>query len=225
MKTEEPGFDRTDAATRFTEMYKEYRARVFAYAVSTVGRDLAEEIASEVFLIAWQRIAEVPEKPLPWLLVTTRNVGSNQVKAATRQRALAAEVAAWIADEHSSGDPADDVAERAALLAALSSLAEPDRELLTLTAWHGLSARSAARVIGCSPAAYFVRLHRARRRLGQAIAAASRGSAAARRPAAPADSQPDPVRLGNQGSPPPGADQWGHSGDHIAASPGQERFR
>jgi RNA polymerase sigma-70 factor (ECF subfamily) len=178
-----------DAATRFTEIYREHRAAVFAYAVTRIGRDLAEEVASEVFLIAWQRLAEVPEKPLPWLLVTARNVGSNKVQAAIRQRALAAEMAAWIADEPSSGDLADDVTERVALLAALSSLTETDRELLTLAAWHGLTATSAARVIGCSTAAYFVRLHRARRRLAQAMVAASREPVATRRvPAAEEES-------------------------------------
>lgn len=169
-----------DDAARFTDMYQRYRARVFAYAVSKVGRDLAEEIASEVFLIAWQRIAELPERPLPWLLVTTRNVSTNHVRAAIRRRAFAAEMAAWIADELNSADVADGVTERTALLAAFGTLPEPDRELLTLTAWHGLTATSAARVLGCSAATYFVRLHRARRRLTQAIATGNREPAAER---------------------------------------------
>jgi RNA polymerase sigma-70 factor (ECF subfamily) len=206
-------------AARFTEMYHKYRERVFSYAVTRVGRDLAEEIASEVFLIAWQRIADVPDKPLPWLLVTARNVGSNQIQAAIRQRAVAAEMATWIVGEAQAGDPADHVGERAALLAALSTLPEADRELLTLTAWHDLSAKSAARVIGCSTATYFVRLHRARRRLGQAIAAATGEPAPTRRlAAAPAG------RLGDQDGPHDrdkaslGGDQ---SDNHIATSPGQ----
>jgi RNA polymerase sigma-70 factor (ECF subfamily) len=57
------------------------------------------------------------------------------------------------------------------VLAALARLGDADRELLTLVAWHGLSPREAARVVGCSAATYFVRLHRARRRLEQAMAA------------------------------------------------------
>ena len=65
---------------------------------------------------------------------------------------------------------AEGVAERAAVLAALTWLSEDDRELLTLVAWHGLSTREAARVVGCSPATFFVRLHRARRRLQEALA-------------------------------------------------------
>ena len=205
-------------------MYQEYRARVFSYAVTTVGRDLAEEITSDVFLIAWQRITDVPEKPLPWLLVTARNVGSNQVRAAMRQRALAAEMAAWI-PEPQSGDPADHVTERAALLAALGTLAEPDRELLTLTAWHGLPAASAARVIGCSTATYFVRLHRARHRLRQAIAAATREPSPARHPA-PAPASAPAVRMHDQAHPDDqDQDQRRQPGNYVATRQRQEEIR
>jgi RNA polymerase sigma-70 factor (ECF subfamily) len=35
--------------------------------------------------------------------------------------------------------------------------------------WHGLQPRDAATVLGCSAAAFFVRLHRARRRLARAF--------------------------------------------------------
>jgi RNA polymerase sigma-70 factor (ECF subfamily) len=38
-------------------------------------------------------------------------------------------------------------------------------------AWHGLSPREAARVVGCSTATFSVRLHRARKRLQQALSA------------------------------------------------------
>src|SRR5258708_21470434 len=136
-------------------MYERYRGRVFAYAVGKAGRELAEEIASDVFLLAWKRIADLPEQPLPWLLVTARNIASSQLRAATRQRAIATELAAWITDELASGDPADDVLERATLLTAIGMLAEPDRELLTMVAWHDLPARSVARVIGCATPPYF----------------------------------------------------------------------
>jgi len=70
----------------------------------------------------------------------------------------------------SAPDVADEVAERTAVLAALAALPAADMELLTLVAWHGLKPAEAARVVGCSTAAYFVRLHRARRRLERAMA-------------------------------------------------------
>jgi RNA polymerase sigma-70 factor (ECF subfamily) len=61
------------------------------------------------------------------------------------------------------------VVDRAAVLAALAGLSDADRDVLTLVAWHGLTPRQAAQVLGCSAAAYFVRLHRARRRIHHAL--------------------------------------------------------
>ena len=51
------------------------------------------------------------------------------------------------------------------VLVALAQLDEPDREVLILTYWDGLSGQEAARVMGLNPAAFRMRLGRARRRL------------------------------------------------------------
>jgi RNA polymerase sigma-70 factor, ECF subfamily len=178
------------AARRFAVIYAENRSRVYAFAVSKAGRQLADEILSEVFMIAWRRFGDLPEPPLPWLLAVTRNVAMSQSRALVRERSLATELNEWVAGAQAAvGDIADDVAERVAALTALAALAEPDRELLTLVAWQDLTPKEAAQVIGCSTAAYFVRLHRARRRLEAALAAAS----AKAEPAGPASAGPAPV--------------------------------
>jgi RNA polymerase sigma-70 factor, ECF subfamily len=156
------------AVERFTGLYERYRNRVYAYAVSRAGRQLADEVVSEVFLVAWRRLDELPADPLPWLLVTARNVIGTEFRAAARQESLAAELASW--GSGVAADIADEVSERQSVLRALAALPEADRELLTLSAWHGLTPREAASVVGCSPATYFVRLHRARRRLEKAMA-------------------------------------------------------
>ncbi|HEX6027222.1 MAG TPA: sigma factor-like helix-turn-helix DNA-binding protein [Solirubrobacter sp.] len=52
---------------------------------------------------------------------------------------------------------------------ALAMLKPIDREALRLTAWEGLSAERAATAAGCSRATFDVRLHRARRRLADAL--------------------------------------------------------
>ena len=155
------------AIERFTVLYDEYYSRVYAYAVSRFGRQLADEVVSEVFLIAWQRIRDVPQPALPWLLAVARNTALSQFRAAARQRSIAAEMTAWASE--AEADVAVEVAERLTVIRALAALSEQDRELLTLVAWHGLSASAAAQVVGCSAAAYFVRLHRARRRLERAL--------------------------------------------------------
>ena len=157
----------TDPIQRFTALYARHHNQVFAYAVTRAGRDLADEVVAETFLVAWRRFAVLPRgAPLPWLLGTARNVIRARYRDEERQRAVAAELRAW-----TTPDIAEDITERAAVLVALSRLTEDDRELLTLAAWHDLSPGAAARVLGCSTATYFVRLHRARRRLADALAA------------------------------------------------------
>lgn len=160
---------------QFTAAYRAHYRQVYAYAVARAGRQLADEIVAETFLVAWRRFPAMPRAaPLPWLLAVARNVVRERYRAEVRQHALAAEMQAWITeDELSVADVADGVAERAAVLAALAKLSDGDRELLTLVAWHGLAPGQAARVVGCSTASYFVRLHRARRRLQDAMAAAT----------------------------------------------------
>jgi RNA polymerase sigma-70 factor, ECF subfamily len=159
------------AIERFQALYAEHHARVYAYAVSRVGRQLADEVVSEVFLVAWRRLADVPAPALPWLLTVARNTACSQFRGSARQRSIGAELRAWVSEaELSEPDVAEAVAERICVLTALAALPEADRELLTLVAWHGLKPNEAAQVVGCSTAAYFVRLHRARRRLERAMA-------------------------------------------------------
>jgi RNA polymerase sigma-70 factor (ECF subfamily) len=153
----------SDPERRFTAIYDEHRPQVYAYAVSRAGRQLADDIVGDTFLVAWRRLDAVPAAALPWLLGVARNVVRERYRDEARQVSLAAELRAWVTE--AAGDVADGVAERVAVLAALGGLAESDRELITLVAWQGLTPRQAAQVIGCSVATYFVRLHRARKRL------------------------------------------------------------
>ncbi|MEH1168965.1 RNA polymerase sigma factor [Micromonospora sp. CPCC 205539] len=159
-----------EASRRFTAMYAAHHARVYAYAVSRAGRELADDIVSETFLVAWRKLATIPAAPLPWLLGVARNAVRERYRDEVRQASLADEMRAWV--DEADADVADQVTERAAVLAALARLTEDDRELLTLLAWHDLSSREAAQVIGCSTATFFVRLHRARKRLREALSGA-----------------------------------------------------
>ena len=135
-----------DAIRRFTALYEQTRSRVYAFAVSHAGRQLADEIVSEVYLVAWRRLADIPPPELPWLLAVARNVASQQFRSTVRQRSIAAELRVWTTEvELTAGDVGEQVAERQTVLAALAALSAPDRELLTLVAWHGLTPAEAAR--------------------------------------------------------------------------------
>ncbi|MFA1541404.1 RNA polymerase sigma factor [Actinomadura monticuli] len=148
---------------RFTAVYDACRQNVWAYAAARGGRQAADEVVSETFAVAWRRLADVPDPPLPWLLGVARNVLRDGRRAEARRETFTAELGRSAA--RPAGDIAEDVAERLAVLRAMATLPERDREILILIAWQGLTPREAAGVVRCSPAALRVRLHRARRRL------------------------------------------------------------
>ncbi|MFC4498730.1 MULTISPECIES: RNA polymerase sigma factor [Streptomyces] len=160
-------------AQRFRDIYEECYPRVLAYTTSLVGRQTGEDITSETFTVAWRRVRDIPQPALPWLLGVARNLVRELRRRDSYQYALAAEEARLVSSGARSGDGdvAADVTDRDAALKALAGLSDADRELLTLIAWHGLSAKQAARVLGCTTATVTVRLHRARRRLEKALGA------------------------------------------------------
>jgi RNA polymerase sigma-70 factor, ECF subfamily len=162
-----------EAMERFTALYDQFNRQVYGYAVTRAGRQSADEIVGDTFLVAWRRFGELPEEPLPWLLGVARNRIRDQARQTARRSSVEQELNPWIgADEQHEqpgADPAELVTDRVGVLAALATLGADDRELLTLVAWHGLTPAAAAEVIGCSPATYSVRLHRARKRLEQAL--------------------------------------------------------
>jgi RNA polymerase sigma-70 factor, ECF subfamily len=167
-------------ADRFTAIYDGCRQRVWAYVVSRAGRHVADDVVNETFTVAWRRLDDIPEPPLPWLLVVARNILRDTVRAEARRVSFAAEWMSWV--EPAEADIAEEVSERSALLKALATLPEDDRELLILSAWQGLTPAQAATVVGCSALTLRVRLHRARRRLDQAASASApvAGAAAVR---------------------------------------------
>jgi RNA polymerase sigma-70 factor (ECF subfamily) len=153
---------------QFRELYVAHYPRVLAYARRRASPETAREASDETFLVAWRRRAELPEHVLPWLLVTARNTLADLGRRGRRTDALT-EVLSRTAAAAQEPGVEDTVLERLTVLQALAELSEGDRELILLTAWDGLGALDAARVLGCSSGAVNVRLHRARRRLTTAL--------------------------------------------------------
>ena len=140
---------------------------MLGYAIRrTADRAAAEEAVSETFLIAWRRLDDMPEEALPWLLGVARRVLANQRRAAGRRTPDGPMVPLEaVADLDPRAAVADRVADRDAFAAAFAALSPGDREVLALVSWDGLSPAEAAKVLDCSPATFYLRLHRARRRL------------------------------------------------------------
>ena len=151
-----------DPGPRFEAMFTEHYPRVLAYVRRRSPQD-ANDVVSEVFLTAWRRLDRVPADALPWLLGVARRVIANTRRASGRHPTVP------ITDVGGEASTAADPAERLAVAQAFARLSERDREVLMLVAWDGLTGARAARVLGCSVAAFHVRLHRARARLARSL--------------------------------------------------------
>jgi RNA polymerase sigma factor (sigma-70 family) len=153
----------------FTRIYAADYTHVVRYGLRRLAdTDAAAELAQEVFVIAWRRRREVPDRSLPWLYGVARRLLANQWRA----RRVALQVVPIIDADllHQPGSAgADAIVGVAALQAALGTLTDLDQEILRLVGWEELTVSEAAQVLGCTRAAAAVRLHRARQRLLAAI--------------------------------------------------------
>jgi RNA polymerase sigma-70 factor (ECF subfamily) len=150
------------AAERFEQLFRSHHRAVAAYARRRAPGDTSDDVVASTFLVAWRRVDEVPADSLPWLLAVARNVIATQQRGSRRRGALRLRLERGdgsAASPSAVEEPAGQVA------AALGRLPANDREAITLTAWDGLRPAEAATVLGQSPAAFRVRLHRAKRRL------------------------------------------------------------
>ncbi|MBB5773397.1 sigma-70 family RNA polymerase sigma factor [Nonomuraea jabiensis] len=159
-----------DPEERFTDLYDRHYRSVLGYALLRAERDLAEDVSSETFLVAWRRLDDLPQPPLPWLLGVARNLLAKQRDSRHRRQALVDRIVALTTPrDQVAWDVAEHVVDRETALAALSALPEHDVEAMIFATWYGLPPEQAASVVGCSVRTYNVRLHRARKRLTQAL--------------------------------------------------------
>lgn len=152
---------------RFRALYESALPRVIAYALRrTSSAEDAADVVAETFTVAWRRLDNVPvgDYEIAWCFATARRVIANQRRGIHRQADLVARVGAELATTLvPRAEPASE-----SLFAARDAFArlnEDDRDLLMLAGWEGLNSVQLAAVLGCSPTAARIRLHRARSRL------------------------------------------------------------
>ena len=161
---------------RFEALYEQHYPAVLRYAARRVGAEAARDIAAETFTIAWRRLDQVPAgQSLPWLYTTARNCVANELRRRERRERLDSRMRteATRGPAVASREPAEQAADRLAVLAALATLRPKDQEALRLIEWEHLDITAAAAVMGCSAGTFRVWLHRARRRLAHALDQAS----------------------------------------------------
>jgi RNA polymerase sigma factor (sigma-70 family) len=164
-----------DEPERFAELFDRYHAAIHGYVARRLGRRLADDVASETFLIAFDRRRRYDRShpdARPWLYGIASNLVSRHRRAEMRQyRALARADATLAVDGHADRVAVrlDAEAQRGRLAAALLEIEDRDREVLLLVAWAQLSCEEAARALGIPAGTARSRLHRARKRTRAAL--------------------------------------------------------
>lgn len=163
---------RAEAAdAKLTELHGLYYDEVLAYCTRRIGRPDADDVAAEVFAVAWRRIAEIhPPTARAWLFGVARGVLANRWRSQRRHSRLLRRVSGLaVASRPMPDDLAVRRAEDAEVIDALRTLRPRDREVLMLAAWEELTGPEIACALDISVPAAEQRLHRAKRRLARLL--------------------------------------------------------
>lgn len=157
--------DPTSDIERFQRAFETHYDALLAYALRRARtREDAEEVVASTFTTAWRRIDSLPPEPvaLTWLYRVAWKTLANQHRGNARRVNLFSRLSG-LRDQNDDLTRPDRVAEGSgAVEIALARLRSKDQEVLRLVAWEELSYVEAAEVLGCSPNAFAVRLHRAK---------------------------------------------------------------
>jgi RNA polymerase sigma factor (sigma-70 family) len=163
----------------FAIVFDRYYPAIHAFACRRLGRDLADDVAAETFLVAfdhWQRYDTRRSSARPWLFGIASNLIAHQQRSeARRYQAFARADSAAAADADSTDrivGKVDAQAVRGRLARALRDITPSDREVLLLIAWAGLSCEETAQALEIPAGTVRSRLHRARKLLQAALGGA-----------------------------------------------------
>ncbi|OLT10377.1 RNA polymerase subunit sigma-70 [Actinomadura sp. CNU-125] len=168
---------------QFGQIFDRYYAAIHRYAAARLGPSVADDVAAETFLAAFDRRdrydTDRPEAR-PWLYGIATNLISRHRRGELRHyRALARTAAPDV-----RGDHADRVAERVTaqtlgpdLARGLAALSKGDRDALLLVVCAQLSYAQAASALGVKVGTVGSRVNRARRKLRKVLAPTSEEAA------------------------------------------------
>lgn len=160
----------------FEAWYHEHRPAVYRFVRFRVAtREVAEDVTSEVFMKALRALHRYDSgraSPRTWLLRIARNAITDHLRSLKRRGSL--HVSLDKAPDLVSDVPSQD--ERVLreeriqkILNGASTLRKGDQELLAMRYGSGLDNQEIAEALGISPNAVAVRLHRALKRLKDAV--------------------------------------------------------
>jgi len=163
------------APAEFAAIFDRHFDDVYAYLQRRIGRDLAEELSAETFLVALDSRRDYDfarSDALPWLLGIATNLMRRHWRREARElRAYARSAADPLLDAFDGLEERLDASDkRRRLLEALAELSGPERDALLLAAWADLSYAEIAAALGVPIGTVRSRLSRARQRIVSSLA-------------------------------------------------------
>ena len=150
-------------------IYERHQQRIHRHSIALVPTpDDAKDVVAVTFLEAWRRRTQVrfvDGSLLPWLLVTATHSAQNISRSARRYRDLLER----IPPSPAVADPAESLDDGPAT-AALATLSEAQRTVVTLCIIEGLPLADAAAVLRVPLGTVKSRLHAAKRALAARLA-------------------------------------------------------
>jgi RNA polymerase sigma-70 factor (ECF subfamily) len=160
----------------FEGWYNAHRSTVYRYVRFRVAtREMAEDITGDVFLKALRSISRYDparSSPKTWLLRIARNAVTDHLRSLRRRSSLHVSldrVPDLVADQPTQEERLLREERIQRILNANRVLRAADQEILSLRYGSELGNAEIAQVLGISPNAVAVRLHRAVKRLGEAV--------------------------------------------------------
>lgn len=150
----------------FRRLYAAHFDAVLGFTLRRTDRpEDAADATADTFLVAWRRLAHVPEGEAarPWLYGVARRTLANQRRGDGRRAALGQRLRVQVAQ--AMVDLAEEVVHRADVTAAMRRLSARDEEVLQLHIWEGLEPREIGEVLGLPGTVVRPRLSRAKARL------------------------------------------------------------
>jgi RNA polymerase sigma-70 factor (ECF subfamily) len=149
----------------FELLFDRHYRRIHRFCSARAGLDVADDLASETFVIAFRRRADYDASypdATPWLF----GIAVNVVRAFRRRELLRRRTAdRGLFASGSTADDAEAFGRSDALRAALRGLSERDRDLIVLFAWAGLTYEQLGESLGMPVGTVRSRISRVREHL------------------------------------------------------------
>jgi RNA polymerase sigma factor (sigma-70 family) len=152
---------------QFGQIYRAQVSEISRFLSRRVEPSEVEDLASELFEIAWNKRAQIPEgMELPWLYKTARYLISNHRRKLQNRNRIMVLFQPVLAAPSAESIALEDME----LSSAWARLTEQEQEVLGLWALEGLDNKALAQALEVSVNAATIRLSRARQKLKDQLA-------------------------------------------------------